>query len=115
MADNGFNGSTITIASVPVGDELLSIDYTKEGAKVQVTGSGAATKLFVAGIPEEGVTFTVTGGTALDVGDTGAVTIEFNDGTSVSLTNSVVTSISISGSEDSPLVSSVTLAPTDAA
>ena len=114
MADNGFNGTTITIASSAQTD-LLSIDYTKEGAKVQVTGADATTKLFVAGIPEEGVTFTVAGGTTLDVGDTGAVAIAFNDGTAVSLTNSVVTSISISGSEDSPIVSSITLAPAAAA
>jgi hypothetical protein len=114
MANNGFNGSSVTIASAGQAD-LLSIDYTKEGAKVQVTGSDATTKLFVAGIPEEGVTFTVAGGTSLDVGDTGAVAISFFDGTSVSLTNSIVVSIGISGSEDSPITSSITLAPTSAA
>ena len=114
MANDGFNGTTVAIGT-PTQTPLLSCEYSNSAAKVQVTGSGDAQKHYVSGIPDETITFTVAGVTDADIGDSGAITITWFDGTSTTFTTGIVVEVSTSGSEDSPITSSVTIVPTPAA
>jgi len=113
MADDGFNGSTITFAT---GAEtpLLDINYTEAAAEVDVTGAGDSSHTYEAGIPDVTATFTIVGGNALSVGDEGAVAVAWNDGSAESLTNGVITNIVTSGSLDDKITSAVTVKETAA-
>ena len=117
MADKGFNGTSITLCGVTIDDaELLDVDYTKNGQKIKVSGAGAIKKLFEVGIPEEGCTVTIVGANpGPDYGDKGDTTVNWNDGTSTALGNTVCDSIHISGAEDDKIQSVVTVCPTPAA
>jgi hypothetical protein len=111
-ANAGFNGTTISFASETT-TPLLSIDYGSSGAKVQTSGSDDTQKTYVSGVPDDTITYSVVGSTSTEVGDTGAVAITFSDDTTPSITFSsgVCVEVSISGSEDSPITSTVTVVP----
>lgn len=110
-ANDGFNGSTISFGSAGQAP-LRDVEYSEEAAKVDVTGAGDAEKSYVAGIPDKTITFTVVGVTSVLVGDEGAVSIGWNDGSTSTLTAGVVTGVAISGSLDGEITSSVTIVPT---
>lgn len=110
MANDGFNGSTLTFGS-SISD-ILSIGYTSNGSSIQLTGSDAAKKFFATGIPDDGITVTVAGVTSIGAGDDDATTtIAWYDGTTNTLGSHVCISVEISGSEDSPVTSTVELVP----
>lgn len=116
MADDGFNGATISIASTGQ-TPLLDINYSESCAKVQVTGSADAEKRYVNGNVDKTVSFTVVGTTTANVGATGAISIVWGDAgsTTTTITTGIVTSISTSGSEDSPITTTIEVVPTPAA
>jgi hypothetical protein len=114
MADKGFNGTTVSVvgtSAVP----LLDASNSSSGAKVQVSGSGDSQKEYVTGVPDNVVTLTVAGCLDIDVGDTGATTVTWNDGTTDTYTSSIVTDVNATGSEDSPITQDISVAPTPAA
>ncbi len=110
--NKGFNGSTFTFGSA-VG-AVVGISYKKNAAKVKVSSPEDAKQLFVGGSPDETVTIEIRGGTSIDVGDTAAASIAFNDGTNKSLGNCEVFDVAINGSEENPISSSIELGPTPA-
>jgi hypothetical protein len=110
MADKGFNQSTFTFGTSLT--PLRSIDYGSDGARVKVSGSADAQKFYVDGIPDNTVTVTLVGNTALDAGDTNATcTIAFYDGTSITFGQALITDVEISGSEDTEIISTVQFVP----
>jgi hypothetical protein len=110
MADDGFNDATIGIG----GDQtpLRSITYDVSAAAVEVSGAADANKLFVAGQADETVTFEIVGATDVAVSDAAVeITIAWGDSgssTAGSMTTAVVIGVSISGSNDTEIISSVT-------
>lgn len=113
MADDGFNGSTLTFAAAAVGP-IRDIRYSEAGGKADVTGSADALKTYETGIPDVSVSVTVVGGVTVSKGDKGAVAVTFNDSTSTPITNGMVDSVETSGSMDSEILSTVTFVPSTA-
>ena len=111
MADDGFNGSTFAIGT-PVQTPLLSVDYTNSAAKVKTTGSEATTTEYVAGIPDESMTFTIVGVTDVSIGDSGVITCTWFDGSTTVFTNGIVVEVGTSGSENDTITSTITTVPT---
>lgn len=116
MADDGFNGSTISFAS---GDmvPLRDIRYADACAKVDISGAADGIKTYVGGLPDPEITFEIVGGSTIVAGDTGAIVIAFNDGggpTGALAATWLVTSVDTGGSIDSELTSSFTCVPATA-
>ncbi len=113
MANDGFNGSTISFNG---GDQvpLRDINFTDAAAEVQVSGSSDAKHTYEAGLPDETVTYTIVGGSSLSTGAEAAVAIVWFDGSTDDLTNGVCTNRATSGSIDSELLTAVTVRPTAA-
>jgi len=115
MADDGFNGTTISFATVDQAP-LRDISVSESGAEVDVTGSADTFKTYEAGIPDETVTFTHVGGSTIAIGDEGAVVVAWNDsGTDGSLTNGVLVGKKTSGSMDGEILTALTVRPVPAA
>ncbi len=114
MADDGFNGSTISFAAAPQ-TPLMSISTTNAVAEVPVAGGGDSAHTYEGGIPTKSTTWEVVGDTTLSKGDEGAVVVAWNDGGAHgSITTAVITNVTKSGSLDSPTSSSITAIPTPA-
>ena len=109
MASDAFNGSTMSFG----GDQapLLDINYTEAGAEIDVTGCADGTHTYEAGIEDVTATYTIVGGNALSVGDTGAVAVAWFDGTSEAITTGVITNLVTSGSLDDKITTAVTVRP----
>lgn len=108
MADDGFNGSTISFSA---GDQipLRAISYGDTAAQVKVSGSADAKALYVPGQPDETITFDVVGVTALTTADAAAaVSIAWNDGSTDDFTTGCIVDVQKTGSEDGEILSSVT-------
>ena len=114
MADNGFNGTTISIGGSDQAD-LRDLNVSCDSAQVPVSGSAATSKKYEAGIPDYTITYTVVGITSLSNGDEGAAVVAWNDGGSFgSLTNCVVVNVADAGSEDGEILTNITVKETDA-
>ena len=114
MADDGFNGTTISFAT-PDQTPLRDISVSESGAEVDVSGGADAIKTYESGIPDETVTYTIVGGSTVGIGDEGAVVVAWNDGSSdASLTNSVCVGKETSGSMDGEILTAITVRPTAA-
>jgi hypothetical protein len=117
MADDSFNGASLTFATVAVGP-IRSISFSEVGAKADVTDSDDSAKAYDVGIPDATVTIEVVGGVSVSVGDTGTLTIAWGDigtATSGTIAQAQVVSIATNGSMDSEITSTVefcTAAPT---
>lgn len=109
MANDGFNGTTVTFAGVTV--PLQSVNFNETGAKVDVTGSTSSQHEYVAGLSDKDVDFTIVGvSTGATVGTTAALTIAWFDGTTQALGGFGVVGRSISGSIDGAITTTITLA-----
>ena len=110
MADAGFNGSTMALGTY-TSTPLRSMSYDCTAAEVPVHGAGSTQAIFVDGIKNATVTFEIVGATPITTGDTGAVTLTWNDGGNDTFTTGVVTAVSTSGSMDGEITSSITIKP----
>ena len=107
MADDGFNGSTITIGSSQL--PLLSITHETVAAEIDLTGAADTEGTYVVGIPHEKVTFEVVGVSALAVAATAVeVAIAWNDGSTDTLTTGQCSGNTVTGSIDDKITSSLT-------
>jgi len=126
MADNGFNGLTATWN--PEGDNTAATlgtitNLSDEGtaAEIDVTGSSDSTHVFESGLPDSTTTVDLAGvpanesddSTNIAVGDKGALAVTWPDaGTEGTLSGTAaITGLSISGSVDQPITSSLTFRP----
>jgi len=110
MADAGFNGSTISIDGSGA-TPLRSIDYDDGDNAVDLSGCADSTHEYVNGLSDPVITCEVVGRTTVSKGDTGSVSVSWNDGQTDSITSAVVTGISASGSLDGEILSTITLRP----
>jgi hypothetical protein len=108
-----FNGTTVAIGAAGQ-TPLTSARYKSSVAKVKVSGSGNALKTYVAGVKDRTATIELVGGTSLAVGSEGHVTITWGGSGALSMSNCVVVSKKITGSEDSPISTTLELVPIEA-
>lgn len=114
MAGISFNGTAVAIG-VTGQTPLTSLRYSEKCAKVgPLQGVAGAKKTYTAGIPEHECTFTIVGGTANTIGTSGSVTITWSDSSTTALGTCDVFAVEISGSEDNPIATSMTVRPTAA-
>lgn len=111
MADDGFNGSTISFGA---GGQtpLRSITFDNGGAMVDVSGAGDSQKTYVCGLDDIKTTYVIVGSTTLARGSTGAVVVAWNDGDDDgSITSAVISSVSVSGSMDGEILTTIECVP----
>jgi len=112
--NDGFNGSTMTFASVTFGG-LLSLEYTESGAAVDVSSSEDRATSYRTGIPDPQLVATFVGGlpaAGCAIGTQGALTAGWEDGTDDgTLANAIVVDRGTSGSKDGAITSTVTFKP----
>jgi len=114
MADDGFNGTTISFAT-PDQTPLRDISVSESAAEVNVTGGADSIMTYESGIPDETVTYTIVGTSTVAIGAEGATVVAWNDGGSDgSLTNAVVVGKEVSGSMDGEILTAITVRPTAA-
>jgi len=98
--------------------ELDGIDWGEEAEGVDVTKMADEVKQKVAGIPEQVLTVTIKGrvqDNAIEVGDTGAVSIAWNDGApGTTIANAVCLSFNTSANLDEAIQSTLSFAPSPA-
>lgn len=107
------NGSSITFAGSAIG-EVVSINYTENGADIQVTDLGDSNHAYEVGILDQECSIEINGDEATHAtfGDTGALSISWNSGGSSSMASAVVTSVDTSGSLDDKVTTTITFKPT---
>ncbi|HON69154.1 MAG TPA: hypothetical protein PLS23_21970 [Phycisphaerae bacterium] len=115
MADDGFNGSTLTFGSAVAG--LLSIGVTCDAGTVDTTASDSTVATSVDAVPDYEITAEIIGGTSIAVGAApAALTISWNDGGSDGSQAGTwrVTRRETRGSFNDKIVSAVTFKPATA-
>ena len=112
MPNDGATGTTFTWGAAAQTD-VRSITYNEASNEVDVTVLGDSTHQYVAGIKDVECTLEVVGVSGLVIGDTGTITIAWNDGASDGLGGSkfVCTACDASGSVDSEIITSLTFKP----
>ena len=113
MADDGFNGSTMTFVAVTFGG-LRSLEFSESGPKVNVTGSADSNTTYRTGVPDPQLVATFVGGlpaAGCAIGTQGALGITWEDGTTDgTIANAIVVDRGSSGSMDGEITSTVTFA-----
>jgi len=108
-----FNGTTQNAAA---GAKMLDASFTSSAEEIDISGSGDPEKTYETGLVDYEASITIIGSTTVAVGDTVALSIDWNDETADgTMTNAIVTSVETSGSLGSPITSKLTLKPTPAA
>ena len=112
MANDAFNGSVAVFNSATLGS-VRGIDYSASGAKCDLTATGDTTKTHDVGIPEIELSIDFVGTPdSLTVGSYGALTITWQDGTTIgSITTAKVQKVSARGSMDGEITGSATFVP----
>lgn len=113
MADDSFNGATLTLATVAVGP-IRSINYSDVGAKANVTDSSDTENVYAVGIREVTVSVEVVGGVTVAPGDKGALAVAWGDigsYTGGTIASAVVVSVSTSGSMNGEILTTVEFCP----
>ena len=85
-----------------------SITYSDNASAVDVTSLADSAHTYVAGMSDPEITCECVGACGADVGDTGALTIAWNDGTTDSVATAVLVSFESSGDLDGAITSSMT-------
>ena len=112
---NQFNGAAVTFptTSNSIGS-LRGISYDETAAEVDVTASDSTSQTFVAGIKQAELSLDLVGGSTLATASTGTegqLDITWKDtGTIGSLTKAVLTGISVAGSMDGEITSTLMFA-----
>ena len=103
-----FNGSTLTFKSTPVA-KLIGMQYRSNGTVIDVTEPDDTTKLYEVGQPENEMTATVKRMPLVAIGDNGALSVVWHDGSTTAFTATwTVTAIGGGGSQDAPISGDIT-------
>lgn len=113
MSSKAANGSTVTFNSYPLGT-ARSIDDSSEGAKIDMAHLTSTQHTYEVGLPDNEVTVEILGSKTLAIGDTGSLSIAWNDGGSDSLGSCVVQSAKSNGEVDGEISSTYVFVPKDA-
>jgi len=109
-----FNTTTASVAG-SARTPLISVVFTDAAAEIDITDADAGTgHLYESGISNPSCTIELVGNPAIAIGATGATTISWTDGTSSTMTDSVVTNVETRGSIDDKITMSVTVRPNPA-
>ncbi|KKL59742.1 hypothetical protein LCGC14_2212290 [marine sediment metagenome] len=112
MADNGFNGSVFTFPTTGTKlNPLRSVNHAIVAAKVDVSGSTSATKLYRTGLPDPTMSITIVGTNASAIGTTGEAKVVWQDATNDTVDPAVLVSNSAAGSQDGEILSTLEFAP----
>lgn len=115
MANDGFNGATITFPTNIFGG-LRSLEFSESAPKVNVTGSGDSETTYRTGIQDPQLVATFVGGlpaSGADIGTQAVLTIVWPDTTADGTqTLAIVVDRGTSGSMDGEMTSTITFAPT---
>lgn len=93
-----FNGTTLAFGSELVG--LRSIDFDEGDGETNVSGSEVDQEEYAAAIADPSVTVETVGANDIVKGDTGALSIVWNDGSSTPIGNAVCTGNKVSGKKN---------------
>lgn len=104
------NTSTVSFGGADQS-QLQSIGFNESAEQIDVTNLASATHVFEAGILQQELTFTMLGVSTISIGDTGAVSVVWNDGTTDTITSGVCTGNERSGDLDGAITSSITVVP----
>lgn len=111
MASDAFNNSYVTFAGANLGS-LTGCDFSSSAAKIDVTDNNDTDHTYEAGIPDRELTVDYIGTpTGCGVGSEGALTVTWNDGTTVSFSSSVCIGIKSRGQLDGAITGSATFVP----
>ena len=105
------NGTTISFGGGGDEAELVSVSRSTTGNEIDITVLQDTEHKYLVGIPDNEITATVVGHIAESVGDTGSLTIDWNDGETDNLGTLVITNIESSGDLDGRIETSVTYKP----
>jgi len=107
-----FNGSVLTFASAPVG-QVTAMSLTQSGAEIDVSDIDDATMLYEVGQTDINLQVTIVGAqsSTLEIGDAGAISLTWTDGTTDTLANSVITSRSPAGIKNGAIATTYTFRP----
>lgn len=109
MANEGFNGSTLTFNGAVT--PLVSVDYQETAAAINVTGNTDTMHSYVAGLPDITVTVEVVGISALLIGAASALAITWFDGETEAISDVILVDKGRGGSLDDKLSTSLTFRP----
>jgi len=114
MADNGFNGTTVTFPSTSGRQtELRSVTDADSPAEVQISGSTSATHQYVPGLSDPSYSIEICGGSTVAIGSTGSCVVKWFNGETSTLGSAILMAKEKSGSVDAEILSSLTFRPTD--
>ena len=104
---------TGTICGVSYPKKLRKVDEDSSAAEMDTTGGGDTSKTYEAGLQDDTLSFDALG-VAPAIGATGAVSVNWGDGTTTNWANAVCTKRKKSGSVGTVVVYSCTIRKTDA-
>lgn len=107
-----FNGSTVTFT--PAIGEIRLVSFEESGREVEVTNAGDALALYEVGTNDVTATVEINGDSTANIGDSAALTLTLNDGSSESMTLGVCTAKTHGGSTDNPILTTLTFKNTQA-
>ena len=110
MADKGFNGSTLVFNSVTQGS-IRNITFSEGGTTVDVTSLDDTQHKFLAGKSDVSCTITIVGNTTIPRGSHGALTVNWNDGTSDTISDALLSELNTSGAMDGEITTDLTFVP----
>ena len=106
-----FNGSTLNWNGSPVA-ALEDVEWHVGGQKVDIGSAMDALMLYGQGLDDVEVSFTTKGATDIARGDTGELSIDFNDDNNPdSLTDALVNDVVFSGAKNGPITSKIQIVP----
>ena len=113
MANDGFNGSTLTFPSTSATlGNLRSISFEESGNQIDVSNEDESTMVYVPGTKDITVSAEVTGSSTYTVGTTGALTVTWFDGDTDTLTKAMFVDGGVGGGQGDPITTSLTFVPT---
>ncbi len=110
MPNKGANGSTFAFNTTTTVS-IQSISFKEDGNEVDLTSLDSAFHKFVAGIPSIECGVEILGNPAYTIGQTGAISIAWFDGTSDAISTAIITSLEASGELDGEIKTSITFKP----
>ncbi len=112
MADVGAQGTTFTFGAAVSGVQSISVN--DGGGEIDITNLSSTEREFLSSFGSTEVTVTVFGGSTIARGDTGAISVAWNDGTTDSVSSAICISRRRSGSAGDAITTTLTFKPTPA-
>jgi hypothetical protein len=116
MANDGFNGTTLTFGAAV--SKLRSLTFANDGQPIDTSSmDNTDHNQYITGFPDPEISVEVVGISSIDIGDTGTMQIAWFDGSTEGSTNTndtyICTNRESSGDINGELSTSLTLKPAD--